>query len=130
VTNYGPHNDLVSAFLEQVRAADLEAMRALAAAIVPSDLRVDATRAIADARLSASVRTSVHSAAVKTFRELGLRREDFPGRRDLPRVDTAISTASTAIAAQEQLSPEHLHALLDPFAEVGFTAARTALGQH
>lgn len=122
-------SDLVAAFLDQVRTADLDTWRALAAAAVPSRLSEEATRALADVALSASVRTSVHSAAVRAFRELGLRREDFDGRRDLPRVGTAISCAATAIAAGDRLGPEHLRVLVEPFARVGFEAARSALDQ-
>lgn len=129
MTNYGPHNDVISAFLEQVRTADLETWHALAIAAMPTQVTLDATRALTTVKLPASVRTSVHSAAVRAFRDLHLQRDDFPGRRDMPRVEDAIDTACMAIAARDQLSPEHLHALLDPFVQVGFDAARAAL-QH
>jgi hypothetical protein len=132
MSKYGPQGDQVAEFLDEVRASGPEVWRALLEHVRPSTARVEAVDGVAGARLSASVQAAVDADAVAAFRSLGLTTDDFPGRRELMRIDDAINAAAFALAAGDQVAPEHAVTLLRPFADVGFTsvveplAARTA----
>lgn len=130
MSKYGPHGQEVEAFLTEVRTTDRATWAALLEQVRPSQAQIDATDAVMAARLSAAVRTAVDADAVAAFRSLGLAPEDFPGRRQLMRLDDAINTAAFALAAGDQLAPEHAVTLLRPFAAVGFTSVAEPLASR
>src|SRR4051794_11850671 len=96
---YGPHGQDVAGFLAEVRASKSATWSALLERVRPSQAQVEATDAVMAVRLPASVRTAVDANAVAAFRSLGLSPDDFPGRRQLMRIDDAINTAAFALAA-------------------------------
>jgi hypothetical protein len=130
MSKYGPHGQAVADFLAEVRASGHEVWAALLEHVRPSEAQVEATDAVMAVRLSASVRTAVDAEAVAAFRSLGLTPEEFPGRRQLMRIDDAINTAAFALAAGDQLAPEHAAILLRPFAAVGFTSVAEPLASR
>src|SRR4051794_28709758 len=121
MSKYGPHGEQVAEFLDEVRGSEPDVWTALVERVRPSTAQVEAVNAVVAARLSASVQAAVDADAVAAFRSLELSPDDFPGRRQLMRIDDAINAAAFALAAGDQVAPEHAVTLLRPFADVGFT---------
>jgi hypothetical protein len=122
MSRYGPHTQDVADFLAEVRGSERTVWTALLEHAEPTPAAVEATEAVMAVRLSASVLTAVDADAVAAFRSLGLSRADFPGRLALASIDDAINCAARALAAGDQLAPQHVGTLLRPFAAVGFSS--------
>ena len=123
---FGEHGDLVQAFLDEVRATDLEGWRRFTSGDMAGKGMADAARALGDTSMSASVRAAVYGASLAAFRSLGLTRGALPEPFGVRYVATHIRTAAMALAAGDRLAPEHRRALLAPFVAAGFQSIRDA----
>jgi hypothetical protein len=126
-SKYGPHGDAVAAFLDEVSAADKAAWYGFAETAVPSVAFAAATSALVDTPFSASVQSALYSAALASFRALGLKPADMPPGVRVSAISVRIDGALAAIAVGDKLAAEHRRTLLEPFAAVGFATATAAL---
>lgn len=122
---YGPHGDLVEQFLVDVRRRDTD-WSALAVAADRPEQR-PAVRALSGVRWPAARLAAVDSDATKAYGELGLSRESFDDPFVLGTVKVAITAGAKAVAVHDDLAPEHVEALLRPFAEAGYGSASAVL---
>lgn len=125
---YGPHGDLVDAFLEELQRATPDDWRVFARAVTPSEASVDAVRALPQIRLPAATLTSVSSAALRTYRAVLPSLDDSAGvGRRRSSIAALIDSAAVAISGHDQLDRTHLAVLLGPFAQVGVATAAQVL---
>jgi hypothetical protein len=108
----GKDGEAVAAFLEEVSATDLARWRAFAELESPSREFSAAVNAAYDAPLSASARSAVHSAYLRTFRGLGL--ADSGLGKGIRRI------SMMGLAVGDALAPERLSAIFAPFVAAGF----------
>ena len=123
---FGEHGDLVEAFLDEVRATDVDGWRRFASGEIVGRGLADAAHALVGVSMSASVRAAVYGASLAAFRSLGLTRGALPEPFGVRYVATHIRTAAMALAAGDRLAPEHRRALLAPFVAAGFQSVRDA----
>lgn len=126
-SKYGPHGDAVTAFLDEVSAADKATWYRFAEIAVPSAAFTAAASAQVHTPMSASVQSAVYSAALASFRALGLKPADMPPGVRVSAVSVGIDGALAAIAAGDKLAAEHRRTLLEPFAALGFATAMAEL---
>jgi len=121
---FGANGEHVEAFLQEVRATDLDGWRRFMQFAQPSAERRAASRAINDVPMSAAVRTTVYNAALGALRSLGLHGEDSV--RGLT-ISTRVQGAAMGIAAAAGLTPAQRRALLQAFADTGFRSVPPVL---
>jgi hypothetical protein len=122
---FGPHGDLVGAFLDEVASRSVDWVAFTQHPRGPQ--RLAATQAITEVRWPAALIDAVGTAGLRTYGSLGLSRSDFADPLHLGRVKRDIGSASKAIAAGGKLAAEHRRVLLVPFVEAGFVSAAEAL---
>ncbi len=115
---YGKNGEAVAAFLDEVSATDLAGWRAFLKLAPVSDELIAAVKAANAAPLSASARSAVYGAALKTFRGLGL--GDCGLGTKISTIYSRIDAAARGLAVRDALSPEHLRVILAPFLALGF----------
>jgi hypothetical protein len=121
---FGVNGEQVEAFLQEVRATDLDGWRRFVQVARPSAEHRAANRAISDAPMSAVVRTAVYSAVRAAVRSLGVHGEDFArGSTIAPRIEGA----AMGIAAVTGLTTAQRRALLQAFADAGFRSVQPVL---
>ncbi|MBO9554928.1 hypothetical protein [Cellulomonas sp.] len=122
---FGTHGDLVEKFLDEVR--ERSDGWAEVAARADSPQQRPAVKALTQVHWPAALLSAVDAAALQAYGSLGLTRGDFDDPFALGTVKVAISAGAKAIAVQDELAPEHLEALLRPFADEGFQSALATL---
>jgi hypothetical protein len=115
-SKYGKNGDAVAAFLDEVRGTDLAEWRAFLELAAPTDEFGAALDAAFDAPLSASARSAVSSAALKTMRSLDL--GDLG--RGVLRISSRVKAGAMGLAVRDALTPEQLGAIFAPFVAAGF----------
>ena len=109
-SKYGKNGEAVAAFLDEVCATDLAGWQAFLQLAPSSDGLVAAVRAVNAAPLSASARSAVYGAALKTFRGLGL--GDSGLGTKITTIYSRIDAAARGLAVRDALSPEQLRAII------------------
>lgn len=86
-----------------------------------------AVRALSGVAWPAARLAAVDSAAQAAYGSLGLSRASFDDPFALGTVKVAITAGAKAVAACGDLAPEHVEALLRPFADQGYRSAVAVL---
>lgn len=122
---FGPHGELVEAFLDELRSQDVDWPQ-FSEKLRERRLR-GAVEAVSGVSWPAAVGDAVDAAARRAYGQLRLDASAFERPMSRGRVKVAISTATKAIAAGSKLDPQSRRDLLEPFVEAGFGAASAAL---